>query len=132
MKASESSTLETILLADDDAAVRELLELSLQSLGYRVLTADDGDVALRHLTASGCEIELLITDSLMPKLGGLELCAHLQQSHPKLKKLLISGNGELPMDNAPLDCQGIAFLKKPFSLPLLAAKVRELLDSVAS
>ena len=102
MKATEPTTLETILLAEDDVAVREVIELSLASLGYQVVTAVDGEAALRHLTEMGEQIGLLITDRAMPRLGGLELCEHLQQSHPRLKKLLISGHVEGVFSDCPL------------------------------
>jgi CheY-like chemotaxis protein len=132
LKVDESSTLKTILLAEDDVAVREVIELCLESLGYRVVTAVDGEAALEHLTTMGEEIELLITDRAMPRLGGLELCEQLQKSHPRLKKLLISGQVEGVFSDCPLARRGIAFMNKPFSLPVFAAKVRELLDGAAS
>jgi PAS domain S-box-containing protein len=122
---------ETVLLVEDDAAVRDLVADVLRRRGYRVLEAVDGadaaDLAGRHAGL----LHLLVTDVVMPGMGGQDLARALLEAHPGLRVLLISGySGERARDAVPPG-RHVAFLQKPFSPGALARKVRELLDARA-
>src|SRR5262245_35955080 len=106
----------TILLADDEPAIRTLIETALSLEGYRVLSAHDGFEALRVFDQHAADIDMLITDMRMPYIGGTELIAALQARCATLKCLCISGH--------PFDAElGLPILPKPFSC-------QDLLDSV--
>ena len=120
---------ETILLVEDEIVVREMVGMVLRGLGYTVHEAANGEEALLVIKQSGKQnIDLLITDLVMPHMGGRELASRMQVSHPKTKILFISGyTGELVVRQGELD-PGTAFLQKPFVPSVLARKVREILD----
>jgi hypothetical protein len=119
---------ETILLAEDDANVRELLRECLDALGYTVLEARGGAEALALSRAHGTPIHLLITDVVMPQMSGRELANRLRASRPEARALYISGY----TDDAVVIQEGLtedmAFLQKPFTIERLSLKVREVLD----
>lgn len=114
---------ETILLAEDEAALRRIGERVLGRLGYRVLTAGDGDEALRIFHEHESEIDLVISDSVMPHLGGVAVYEALHRHDPPIRFILASG--EPPGGEHPPD---IPFLPKPWSIDDLARRVREVLD----
>jgi PAS domain S-box-containing protein len=121
---------ETILLVEDEEIVRTLAIHVLGDLGYTVLEAANGEQALRVLQEhAGETIHLLLTDVVMPKMGGRALAERLRTIRPDLKMLFISGYSENGM--APLTTfePGVAFLQKPFTPGSLARKVRDVLDS---
>ena len=121
------SGTETVLLAEDDPAVRRVTALALRGLGYTVLEAANGDEALRLAqTPSGREIDLLLADLVMPLMGGRELASRLRQIRPQLKVLYTSGYPEEPAQGTP--DLGIGFMQKPYSPSNLARKIREVLD----
>jgi CheY-like chemotaxis protein len=115
---------ETILVAEDDEALRTLLRIALESCGYTVLAGASGPAALqlaeRHLEP----IALLVSDVTMPGMEGPELARTLAAIRPGLKVLLLSGYGR---DPAYLD-DGVDFMQKPFRPSALVARVREILD----
>jgi PAS domain S-box-containing protein len=118
---------ETLLLVEDEDAVRALLRNVLKEKGYRVLEASRGEEALELAEQYWGQIDLLVTDVVMPQMGGRELARRLANLLPQIKVLYISGYA----DNAVwyqggLD-SGVAFLQKPFSPEALARKVREVL-----
>jgi two-component system cell cycle sensor histidine kinase/response regulator CckA len=119
---------ETILLVEDEAGIRELAGDFLQGLGYMVLTAMDGDEALRIAEGHEVLIHLLVTDIVMPNVGGNELAKRLRQVRPQIKVLFMSGYPDHPA----LAGGGLGLhttvLQKPFSLDALAHKVRSVLD----
>jgi len=119
---------ETILLVEDEAGIRELAFDFLQRQGYMVLTAMDGDEALRIADGHEDLIHLLVTDMVMPNVGGKELAHRLRQVRPQIKVLFMSGYPDHPA-LAPGDL-GVqtTVLQKPFLLDTLAHKVRSLLD----
>jgi two-component system cell cycle sensor histidine kinase/response regulator CckA len=119
---------ETILVAEDDEALRALLRIGLEICGYNVLAAASGREALRLAALRDGPISLLITDVTMPGIDGPELARRLAARRPCLKVLLLSGYAP---DPARLD-RGAAFLQKPFRPAQLVAKVRALLDSAAA
>jgi PAS domain S-box-containing protein len=119
---------ETILLVEDEVGIRELASDFLQGRGYRVFAAMDGNEALRIAEGHEDLIHLLVTDIVMPNVGGKELAQRLRQARPQIKVLLMSGYPDHPaLADADLDVQ-TTVLQKPFSLDMLAHKVRGLLD----
>jgi PAS domain S-box-containing protein len=119
---------ETILLAEDEDGVRELARRFLGDLGYRVLAAEHGQAALELAERHAGRIDLLLTDVVMPRLGGRSLARQLAESRRGLKVLYISGySGEILGREGNVDA-GIQLIQKPFQLRELAHRIRELLD----
>jgi len=119
---------ETILIVDDDSAVRTLIVDTLSSLGYRTLHADSGQAALHIGESHQGPIHVLLTDVIMPKMNGKELADRFRLLHPEIRTLFISG-----YTDDKLATQGILeregyFLQKPISLSTLAHRVREILE----
>jgi len=119
---------ETILLAEDEGSVRELIGNYLQSLGYRVLTAANGLAGIAVARSYPDTIQLLLSDFVMPKLGGRELAAELRRTMPALKVIFLSGYAGHAVSAHDLDLPDARFLPKPLSLELLAKTIREVLD----
>ena len=119
---------ETILLVEDDEAVRLVLERSLSRKGYRVVEASNGREAL-DILADGESVALMITDVVMPEVGGFELVSRVAREHPAVKVLFMSGytQSDGGIEGHRLLEPGTQFLRKPFSTELLAQKVREIL-----
>jgi PAS domain S-box-containing protein len=119
---------ETILLVEDEAKLRGLTRDYLETQGYTVLEAGDGNAAMRISTAHQGSIHLLLTDVIMPGMNGRELAQRISEQRPNVKVLYMSGYTENAIGhNGTLDA-GITLLQKPFTLPTLKAKVREVLD----
>jgi two-component system cell cycle sensor histidine kinase/response regulator CckA len=119
---------ETVLLVEDEVGIRELAGDFLGGQGYMVLTAMDGNEALRIAEGHEDLIHLLVTDIVMPNVGGSELAKRLRQVRPQIKVLFMSGYPDHPaLDGADIGAQ-TTVLQKPFSLDMLAHKVRGLLD----
>lgn len=120
---------DTILLAEDDELVRVLAKSVMEERGYKVLVGHDGEHALSVAAAFRGKIDLLLTDVVMPKLGGISLAARLQAERPGLKVLFMSGYTDDPqLRLSPLP-PGTAFLAKPFEPAELAQRVRDLLGA---
>jgi CheY-like chemotaxis protein len=120
---------ETVLLVEDEDGVRALARHVLQVCGYTVLEARDGAEALRLAGQHSGRIDLLATDVVLPRKGGREVAERLTALWPGLKVLFLSGYTEdAVVRHGILEAQ-VAFLQKPFTPALLAAKVREVLDS---
>jgi len=119
---------ETLLLVEDGESVLEVGKRMLERLGYKVLTARDGQEALRIYRAHQDEIALVLTDMVMPGIGGKELYRELVKVNPQVKVLLISGYS-LQEDIASLEREGIkGYIQKPFQLGDLGRKVRKALE----
>jgi two-component system, cell cycle sensor histidine kinase and response regulator CckA len=119
---------ETVLVAEDEPAIRNLISHVLQDQGYQVLQAANGIAALLEATRRTQEsIDLLITDMVMPQMGGIELAKQLRAMWPDIRILFISGYTNL-LDARDLMALGGEFLQKPLLPSTLAVKVRELLD----
>ena len=117
------NTLETILLVEDEPAVRQLFAQALSRAGYVIHEARNGQEAIKLFDQHGDSIDLLLTDMRMPYMGGAELAHQLRARRRTLKLLCISGYpGNLDADLAS------DFLAKPFSRDDLLKKVREVLD----
>jgi two-component system cell cycle sensor histidine kinase/response regulator CckA len=120
---------ETVLLVEDEDAVRSLARLVLRQAGYRVLEAPGGDEALRVVGRHQGPIHLLVTDVVMPGQDGRQVAERLLGSHPGLKVLFLSGyTDDVVVRHGILEDQ-VHFLAKPYSPAVLAQKVREVLDS---
>jgi len=125
----DPSGSETILLVDDQGDFREACRTILQSLGYRVITARNGDDALRSLNGDTDKIQLLITDLVMPGMNGRDLWAHLSARCPKLRCIYMSGyTADIIGEQGVLD-EKVCFIDKPFSMGTLAQRIREVLDA---
>ena len=123
---------ETILLVEDDEAVRELTEMVLKSYGYNVLVADDPEHAQRISASPNVEVQLVLTDVVMPAMSGRELVQKLTSKHPHLRVLYMSGYTDNVITSGGVLEPGLAFLQKPFTPASLANKVREVLDAKAT
>jgi PAS domain S-box-containing protein len=119
---------ETILLVEDDEAVRNLAKTALEMYGYRVLVAADAGEAQRLAQEYSGSLDLVVTDVVMPGMSGRELVEFLRQHHPQLKVLFMSGYTEDEVLRHGLVHAEVAFLQKPFTPIGLAQKVRDVLD----
>jgi PAS domain S-box-containing protein len=117
----------TVLLVEDDKQVRGMTRFALQSFGYTVLEAQDGEEALRVAQAHSGAIDLLITDVVMPGIGGRRLAEALSRFRPGIKVLYVSGyTDDAVVRHGVLETE-VAFLQKPFAMATLATKVRDVL-----
>jgi two-component system cell cycle sensor histidine kinase/response regulator CckA len=114
---------ETILVVEDDAAVREVAMQILQAHGYQVLAAGTGAEALRVSRQHDSPIHLLLTDMVMPQMNGVELAERLQSRQPGMRVLYMSGHGHRVVE------EGMVLLSKPFTVEALIRKVRAVLDA---
>ena len=121
-----SAGTETILLVEDEAALRNVCRLYLESKGYTVLEAGNGKEAMKICRSHDHAIQVLITDIVMPGLGGLELAKSLLEMRPALSVVFVSGYPDRPL--ARQDIGFGKFLQKPYSFDGLARTVRSLLD----
>jgi PAS domain S-box-containing protein len=120
---------ETILLVEDEPNLRRLARQALESQGYSVLDAPDGASAIQVSNSHQGPIHLLLTDVIMPGMNGRELALRISSLRPEARVLYMSGYTENAIGhNGTLD-EGITLLQKPFTLPALKAKVREVLDT---
>ncbi len=119
---------ETVLLVEDEEEVRTLTRRVLRGCGYYVLEAADGDAALRVAAGHDGPIHLLLTDVVMPGMGGRPLAQRLLAIHPKAKVLYISGYTDDAVVRHGVLEDRVHFLQKPFSPVALALKLREVLD----
>ncbi len=119
---------ETILFVEDDESVRKLTVASLRTLGYRVLSAPDGRVALEMALAEERAPDLLLTDVVMPGLGGPELARRMRQRFPNIKVTFTSGYTDDSVVRHGLLDSSVAFIQKPYTPASLASKVRQMLD----
>ena len=123
---------ETILLVEDDEAVREMAGLMLTELGYQVLVASNGEAALNIATERAGTIQLLLTDVVMPKMNGRDLAGNLLSHYPNLKCLFMSGyTADVIAPHGMLQ-DDVQFIQKPFSSVGLLNKVRAALDALTA
>ncbi len=134
VKAETSAVLaphgtETILLVEDEPHILTVTTIILEKLGYTVLPANSPTEAFNQIKDHASEIQLLMTDVVMPEMNGRDLAKHLMSLYPQLKCLFTSGyTANVIAHNGVLD-EGLHFIHKPFSLFGIATKLREVLDS---
>jgi CheY-like chemotaxis protein len=119
---------ETVLLVEDDQPVRELAVAILRAKGYAVVEAVNGEEGLRMARQHDGKIDLVLTDVVMPVMGGKEMADALQTSHPGTKVLFTSGYTDNALGQHGVLQPGIEFLQKPYLTATLVRKVREVLD----
>jgi nitrogen-specific signal transduction histidine kinase len=119
---------ETILLVEDEDAVREVASRILRRHGYTVVEARNGTDALRKFTEDGSEFDLIVTDIVMPEMGGLELAQRVREWTPNARILFTSGYTEDAVLRRNFLDPGAEFVEKPFTPSRLAQRTREVLD----
>ena len=120
---------ETVLLVEDDDAVRELAEVILTAQGYTVICANGPKSAEEIAGERADEIDLVLTDVIMPTMSGRELVKKLSAKNPKMRVLYMSGYTDNVIAQGGVLEEGLAFLQKPFTPRALSQKVREVLDA---
>jgi two-component system cell cycle sensor histidine kinase/response regulator CckA len=125
----QTSGGETILLVEDEEGVRRLLAYVLIKNGYRVIEAPDGEQALHIFMERAADIDLVLTDMVMPGMTGSELADHLLELRPELKLMFMSGYTDDVLLRTGALRPDMSFVQKPLRPEVLAAKVRETLDS---
>ena len=124
---------EIVLLVEDDPSIRNLTKYNLEELGYHVLVAEHGVQALEIAKQFGCRrIDLLLTDVVLPHMGGKELAYWLRLVSPETRVLFISGYTDRSILSAGTLKEGTEFMQKPFGPTALARKVRAVLDAPVS
>ena len=126
--AAGSRNAETILIVEDEEIVRELVCQVLSTQGYEVLCASQGEEAMTLSKEHADKISLLVTDVVMPQMGGLELSRLLLAERPEMKVLYVSGYSENDMSEQGILAADLEFLEKPFTPQALLRKVKELLN----
>ncbi len=122
---------ETVLVVEDEPAILKMANVMLRGLGYTVLTANSPLEALKIAHEHGAEIDLLLSDVIMPEMTGKDLAELLLASHPHLKCLFMSGYTANVIASHGVLEEGINFIPKPFSVGALSVKVRETLAACA-
>ncbi len=123
---------ETILVAEDDRSIRSLIHRVLTSRGYEVLQARDGEEAMELLRERGADVDLLLTDVVMPKAGGADVAVWLDEVRPGLRTVLMSGYVDDRLPPERLEAPHTRYIAKPFTGRTLCEVVRELLDREAA
>ncbi|MGA8540739.1 MAG: ATP-binding protein, partial [Terriglobales bacterium] len=129
---NETGGCETVLLVEDEESVRELVRITLSSRGYKVLEAENGESGLQIAEDYKEPIDILITDVVMPGIGGRDLAKKLLALRPTVSVLYLSGYTEDAVIDQGAPSPAVAFLQKPFTLQNLAKKVREVLRARTS
>ncbi|HYP15211.1 MAG TPA: response regulator [Bryobacteraceae bacterium] len=119
----------TVLVVEDDEQVRAFLCSLLTTEGYSVVQASTGEEGLQKGLKSGCQIDLLLSDMLLPELSGFDLAERLMHACPQLRVLFITGYVEGDIVQRSVDELGASFLDKPFMPSALLQRVREAIGS---
>jgi signal transduction histidine kinase/ActR/RegA family two-component response regulator len=128
-RAKEPGGTETILLAEDETALRRLVRQVLERQGYHVLESNDGAAALAIADAYQGRIDALVTDVVMPVMGGRELSERLRDRRPDVKVLFMSGYSNEDIAGIAMTHSLVTFLQKPFVPKALVVAIRDLLDA---
>jgi two-component system cell cycle sensor histidine kinase/response regulator CckA len=116
-----------VLLVEDEDAVRNFARRALERQGYEVLEASTGAEALEVMASAGDRVDVVVSDVVMPEMDGPTLLKHLRKSYPGIKFIFVSGYPDDAFRKSLEDGEEVEFLAKPFKLPQLAAKVKEVL-----
>jgi DNA-binding response OmpR family regulator len=122
------SGYETILVAEDDASIRNLTTIVLEAFGYSVIPAEDGEDAITRFMENRDRISLVILDMIMPKRNGKAVSGEIRKVSPGIKILFASGYTMDIIETQELTDPGVDFIQKPVSPNVLLMKVREILD----
>ena len=120
---------ELVLVVDDEEPIRALAKEMLESYGYRVILAEDGERGIEMFEENSGEIGLVILDMVMPNMGGRETFLKMKKINPKVKALLSTGYSQSGKAQEILDNGVLGFIQKPYQLRALLSKVRSVLDS---
>jgi two-component system cell cycle sensor histidine kinase/response regulator CckA len=126
----ENSGTETLLIVENEPAIRNLLQVALRRNGYTVLAAESGREALGLVRNHDGVIDLLITDVMMPDMDGPELVRQLSTIRPDTRTLFMSGYMDDTLGERGILSSNANFIQKPFSPRTIAQKVRDILDGV--
>src|SRR5512145_894649 len=118
---------EMVLLVEDEPAIREMCALMLEKLGYRVLSAQDPEKALSIACAHEGEIDLLLTDVVMPGMNGRDLKEQIRAVYPEIRTLFMSGYTSDVIAHRGVLEEEVRFIQKPFSINDLGPKIRDAL-----
>ncbi len=132
VKAKQQSLIpmghETILVTEDEDGVRKVLVRALEKQGYKVLQAENGQEGVRKAAGYSEKIDLLLTDTVMPKMNGKELADEVKKFRPKIKVIFISGYAQEILSQQGMLDAGIHLIQKPFDLDFMVREVRRVLD----
>jgi len=117
----------TILHAEDDDLVRTLMAKNLSRLGYRLISAVDGQDAVAQFITHRQEIRLLLLDLIMPKMNGLETLHEIRKMQPEIKAIFCSACPEVILQSRDRLNEGVTVFSKPVNMNQLAGKIQELL-----
>ena len=120
---------ESILFAEDDGILREMIKETLAKVGYKVFDAGDGDDAVRIFNEHRDKIKLLILDVVMPKRNGKEVYSDLKKANPHIKTIFISGFPASVLDEKRKLEEEYTFIAKPFIIDDFLVTIREILDT---
>ncbi len=127
----ETKGTETILVVEDEDEIRDMVREYLERKGYTVVAANNGSDAMQVAQRYKGSIHLLLTDVVMPHLGGHELAQQIKGMRPRIKVLFTSGYPEHTALNDRITDQSAMILQKPYPLNILASRIREMLDARA-
>ncbi|HTA76940.1 MAG TPA: response regulator [bacterium] len=131
-KAKQQSLIpvgsETILVTEDEEGVRKVLVRALEKQGYKVLQAENGQEGVRRAAGYSDKIDLLLTDTVMPKMNGKELADEVRKFRPKMKVIFISGYAQEILSQQGILDSSIHLIQKPFDLDFMVREVRRILD----
>jgi CheY-like chemotaxis protein len=119
---------ETLLVAEDNEMLRNMTKATLESAGYRVILAEDGQAAVALFREHRARIALLILDLMMPGKRGLDAYEEIRKEGPGMKVLFVTGYSESDVEREEIDRRNLPLLLKPYKPRDFLAKVRELLD----
>ncbi|HUI71851.1 MAG TPA: PAS domain S-box protein [Spirochaetia bacterium] len=126
--AGKISGSETVLLVEDEAALRGFVRSTLEKNGYTVIEARDGISALERLSRGDRAFDILVTDVVMPRMGGQELAQRVVQNRPSTRVLFMSGYAEEAIMPPPMGGVRVDLIRKPFDAVTFLARLREVLD----
>ncbi|MGO9125109.1 MAG: ATP-binding protein [Terriglobales bacterium] len=126
----ETKVTETILVVEDEDEIRDMVREYLERKGYTVVAANNGSEALQVAQRYKGPIHLLLTDVVMPQVGGHELAQQIKAMRPRIKVLFTSGYPEHATLNENFSSQSAVILQKPYPLNTLASRIRQMLDTV--
>jgi len=127
--AEPAKGTETILLVEDEPEVRSVVERMLQQNGYTVIASENGGAALELSRGPGFDIDLLLTDMVMPGISGREVAQAILSTHPDVAVLIMSGYNDETVERQGSPLPGASFIGKPFTMVQLMSQVRDILDA---